>query len=200
MTAARHLAIMAREPRLGVGKRRLARELGDLAAVRFQRLATARLVRRLGSDPRWRTHLVVTPGRAAYRRALPKARGVEIRPQGRGDLGERLTRVVRTLPRGPVVVIGTDQPDVRPEHVARAFAALGRADAVLGPAADGGYWLVGLARRPAVRAPFTGIRWGGPHALADTLAAFRAAGLSVALLETLADVDTAADVRPHHWR
>ncbi len=55
---------------------------------------------------------------------------------------------------GPVVIIGADIPEITPDHIGRAFAALGRSDAVFGPAADGGYWLVGLKRRPSIREIF----------------------------------------------
>jgi uncharacterized protein len=76
--------------------------------------------------------------------------------------------------------------------VLAAFRALRRADAVFGPAEDGGYWLVGLSpRRPA--RPFTAVRWSTVHALTDTLANFR--DRRVAFLRTLRDVDTASDLR-----
>jgi len=200
MSLQRHLVVFAREPRLGTGKRRLAREIGDVAAWRFHRLTTARLLRRLAGDPRWRTWLAVTPDSAVNRPGRLWRAPVTVIPQGSGDLGDRLTRAARTLPRGPMVVIGADVPDVRPRHVARAFALLGHRDAVLGPADDGGYWLIGLKRRPVVKAPFEGVRWGGPHALDDTAANLERAGLGIGYLETLADVDTAADLRPAMWR
>jgi len=200
MSLEQHLVVFAREPRLGTGKRRLARELGDVAAWRFHRLTTARLLHRLAGDPRWRTWLAVTPDGAVNRPGRLWRAPVSVIPQGRGDLGDRLARAAHTLPKGPMVVIGADVPDVRPRHVARAFDRLGRDDAVLGPADDGGYWLIGLKRRPAVRAPFDGVRWGGPHALADTAANLERAGLRIGYLDTLSDVDTAADLRPGMWR
>ena len=84
-------------------------------------------------------------------------------------------------------------PGVGRARIAEAFRALGRADAVLGPATDGGYWLVGLRRTAAVPAGlFRGVRWSTAHALADTEASM--AGLRVAHVATLADVDTAADL------
>jgi hypothetical protein len=116
--------------------------------------------------------------------------------QGTGDLGERMGRVMRALPPGPAVIIGTDVPDIRPDHVARAFRALGRHDAVFGPAADGGYWLVGLRRRPRVPEIFEGVRWSTEFALADTLA--NALTLDVALLDVLDDVDDGAALE--RWR
>ena len=93
----RHLAILLRAPELGRGKRRLARDIGDLAALRFQRAQVVRL-RRLLRDPRWSSTLWVTPDRAALR--------LQAWPQGRGDLGARMARPFRRLPPGPVVLIG----------------------------------------------------------------------------------------------
>jgi len=194
------LVIFARAPALGRGKRRLAREAGDLAALRFHRLSVARLLRRLATDPRWRTWLAVTPDRAVWRPAALWSAPVTRIPQGGGDLGTRMARAMAQRPPGPVVVVGSDVPDIRARHVAAAFQALGQHDAVLGPADDGGYWLLGLRRRPRFRPPFAGVRWGGPYALSDTLANLRRQGQSVALLETLPDVDTAADLRPDLWR
>jgi ribosomal protein L22 len=73
--------------------------------------------------------------------------------------------------------------------VDKAFALLGRYDAVFGPARDGGYWLVGLKRRPRVLRPFAGVRWSSAHTLADTLA--NLGGRRTALVATLSDVDDA---------
>ena len=108
-------------------------------------------------------------------------------PQGGGDLGRRLRRLLATLPPGPVVVIGSDTPGITPADIASAFQALGAADAVVGPALDGGYWLIGLRRTPRRVDPFDGVRWSTAHALADTLANLK--GRPVARLRTLEDID-----------
>ncbi len=85
-----HLVVMARAPRLGAVKRRLARDLGDLAAWRFYRTTAGRLLRKLGTDPRWQTWLALTPDRAAReRRGLWPGRHALI-AQGPGDLGARM--------------------------------------------------------------------------------------------------------------
>ena len=90
-----------------------------------------------------------------------------------------------------------DDPNVaEPEkaaHIAAAFAALGRHDAVLGAAGDGGYWLVGLRRTPRVPAIFRNVRWSTAHALADTMANLD--GLRVGFAAELRDVDAAEDHR-----
>ena len=199
----RHLVIFARKPQLGLGKRRLARGAGDLAAWRFQRLQLARLLRRLGPDPRWTTWLAVTPDAAARDlRWLPVRGAASVRamPQGPGDLGRRMARPMAVLPPGPVVVVGSDVPALGAAQVKAAFDALGSRDAVLGPAEDGGYWLVGLAARARKRPPFDGVRWSSPHALTDTLATLARDGASWRLLAPLPDVDEARDLRPEHFR
>ena len=77
-------------------------------------------------------------------------------PQERGDLGRRMQRVLDRAPPGPVVIIGTDIPRSRRRTSWQAFRMLGSAQCVFGPATDGGYWLVGVRRRPHVPRPFDG--------------------------------------------
>jgi len=182
------VVVFARAPRLGAVKRRLAKDIGDRAALHFHVQTLTRVLRMLAANTRFRTVVSVTPDRAAMR--LP--RHVLRISQGRGDIGERMHRAFRWFPRGRVVIIGSDIPDATSADVAAAFRALGAADAVFGPAADGGYWLVGLPpRRPAH--PFANARWSTEHALADTLVNF--AQRRITLLRTLHDVDTEADWR-----
>jgi glycosyltransferase A (GT-A) superfamily protein (DUF2064 family) len=126
----------------------------------------------------------VTPDGARWPRRVPAV------AQGHGDLGQRMHRALASHRRA--VVVGSDIPDLAREDISAAFRALGRADAVFGPAEDGGYWLVGLGPRRPV-SPFADVRWSSEHALADTLANFH--GRRIALLRTLRDVDTADDLR-----
>ncbi|HKM65252.1 MAG TPA: TIGR04282 family arsenosugar biosynthesis glycosyltransferase [Acidisphaera sp.] len=176
--------VFARAPRLGAVKRRLARDVGDRAALRFHTGMLTRVARELGCCRRFRTVLAVTPDRARLRTRLPLV------PQGRGNLGERMARAAARVPRGRVAIVGCDIPGLGAADIVAAFRALGRADAVFGPAEDGGYWLVARGpRRPA--RPFAGVRWSTRHALADTLANFSAR--RVAMLRRLRDVDTAED-------
>lgn len=182
MCRTRHLVIFARLPRLGRGKRRLARDIGAVEALRFQRAMLASLLRRLGRDPRWTTWLGITPDRSG-----PWPRGIATLPQGGGDLGQRMARIARNLPPGPVVIIGSDIPDIAASDIAAAFRALGPTSAVFGPATDGGYWLVGLRRHPRFIDPFANVRWSSEHALADTLA--NLTNKEVAMLRTLSDID-----------
>lgn len=186
-----HLVIFARLPRFGAGKRRLAAGVGPVRALRFQRVTLALTLLRLGADPRWTTWLAVTPDRS-----VPWPPGFGVLPQGKGDLGERMARVARLIPApGPVLIVGADIPGITTGAVARAFRALGDHDAVFGPAADGGYWAVGLRRRPRFQDPFRDVRWSTEHALADSLA--NLAGASVAMLDFMDDVDDAESLRRH---
>ncbi len=193
MSPCGHLVVMARAPRLGAVKRRLARDLGDLAAWRFYRMTAGHLLRELSADPRWRSWLALTPDRAARAGHGLWPATCALLPQGPGDLGARMGRLLRTLPPGPVVIVGSDILDLHPVHVARAFRLLGHHDWVFGPAGDGGYWLIGARRRRAPpRETFTNVRWSSAHALADTLANLK--GARIGFLEELADVDTGEDL------
>ena len=185
------MIVFARAPRLGTVKRRLARDLGERAALRFHLATLRRLLRRLRADPRLRIVLAHTPDDAKRWPPDPAWRSLPRIPQGRGDLGARMHRACAHFPRTRVALVGCDIPAIAAADLTACFRALGRADAAFGPAADGGYWLVAMARRRPAR-PFANVRWSGPHALADTLRNF--AGRRVATLRTLRDVDTAADL------
>ena len=181
---------MVKVPRPGRVKTRLAREVGAVPAAWWFRHQVRALLRRL-RDPRWETVLAVAPdadGLAS--RAWPgDLRRV---PQGPGDLGDRMARLLRTG-RGPACIVGADVPGIDRARIAEAFAALGAAPSVVGPAPDGGYWLVGLRRAAAPPAGLLrGVRWSTRHARADTEATLPG---PVAHAATLADVDTAADLR-----
>lgn len=183
---------MVKEPRAGRVKTRLAKDIGVIPATWWFRHQSAALIRRLSADRRWQTILAISPDVAGMQSRVWPAQ-IKRHPQGRGDLGARMRRIFQETAKGPVVIIGADIPAITARHIERAFHALGDHSAVLGPAKDGGYWCIGL-RRGAGIVPdmFAGVRWSTCHALQDTLA--NLAGLPVALVEVLQDVDTAADL------
>ena len=182
----RTLVIFAKAPALGRVKSRLARGIGPGAALAFYRQTLARVSRRLAADSRWQTVLAVTPDRAA-RAGRRWPRRLARRKQGGGDLGARMARAFDDMPKGPVVIVGADIPEIEPLHIARAFSALGAADIVLGPARDGGYWLIGAKGSARAAKMFASVRWSTKHALADTRANLN--GRRVALLDVLDDID-----------
>jgi rSAM/selenodomain-associated transferase 1 len=115
--------------------------------------------------------------------------------QAAGDLGERLHQAFGhafSAGNTAVIIMGSDCPGLTAGVLRRAFAALAESDMVLGPAADGGYYLIGLSRpAPAL---FTDIPWSSSEVLARTLARAADLGLKTHLLGTLCDVDRPQDL------
>lgn len=192
--------VMAKAPRPGAVKTRLEPLLGPDGCAALQAVL-------IGVAARWAV-AVALPGGAylAYgpdgagedelRPHVPE--GVALFPDGRGDLGDRLAgataRVLRER-RDPLLVIGTDTATLTPAHAREAEVVLrGGADAVFGPALDGGYWLAGLAR-PAPDLFELGGAWGGPEVLERSLALAAANGLRAELLGYERDLDDMADAR-----
>lgn len=185
------LIIMLKVPQPGRVKTRLAADIGKIGAVWWYRHQCAALIRRLGRDPRWETVLAVAPDKKGLAcRVWPP--DLARLPQGRGDLGERITRAMSACRPGRVLLIGSDVPAIRPAHIAEGFAALGRADAVLGPSPDGGFWLIG-ARHDLPPYALKSVRWSSEHARTDTEQGLQS--LRVAHISTLADVDRVTDLQ-----
>lgn len=180
--------LFCRQVRYGAGKTRLARAVGRLAAWRFQRSRLAHLARDLTRDPRFRLIHAVTPDRSrTNRRVFPGAR--TLAGQGRGDLGARMGRLLFDGGRAPVILVGTDIPAMSAGHLVDALTRLAAADHVFGPAADGGFWLIGTRRRcPAGRGWLRHVRWSTGFALADVLGNLPRPH-RVAMAATLEDVD-----------
>jgi len=189
----RHLVLFVREPRYGVGKRRLARDIGDAAALRFERVMLRLMLRRLGRDRRWRLRLAVTPERARRRRRLWPS-GAAVTAQGDGDLGQRMRRALAACPPGPAILVGCDIPALRSPHIAAAFRLLGRHDVVFAPANDGGFWLVGARRSPRLPLLFGPVRWSSSDALGDAVNNVEAR-VSVGFAAALGDVDDMGSYR-----
>ena len=127
--------------------------------------------------------------------------GIGYRPQQGANLGERMLHALHlTLRKNEAaVLIGSDLPDLPGPHLAEAFAALRTAQVCLGPAPDGGFYLLGL-REPLPSDIFRGIAWSGPQALKKTLANCAAAGLTHHLLPAWPDVDTLDDLSAYAAR
>ena len=188
------VAILTRAPSSG-GKTRLFAELGlppDPSLLTALLLDTVDGASAAGPAP----VIAVTPPSNCdeVARLVPRAR---VTGQADGDLGDRMVALMEaefSAGAGGVALIGSDLPEITATHVASAFAILdGEPSAlVLGPAQDGGYYLIAATRVPPV---FTGVEWGGGHVLAQTRSRAAAAGWPVRLLPPLADVDEVADLR-----
>ncbi len=189
---------MLKYPRPGAVKTRLIPALGERRAAELHRALvrhTIAEVTRFAArhDVAVEARIAGAPDEAASRAWLGGE--MAISAQGDGDLGQRMDRAAQAaLADGAanVVVIGGDCPQLTAEHLAAAFATLGHADVVLGPATDGGYYLIGLrAPQPTL---FQGISWGGAEVLVQTLAAARSISVKVEQLATLRDVDVPDDL------
>ena len=187
MAINRNLVVMVKSPRIGRVKTRLGPDIGYVSAWAFYRQMLRNVLRPLARDRRWTTWLAVSPDGALRNEHIWPIRTPRVR-QGGGDLGDRMGRVMVVMPPGPVVIIGMDIPDILPRHIEQAFRELGAHDVVFGPADDGGYWLVGLKRRPALKKIFARVRWSSEHTLADTRVNLPA-HWRIAELEILTDVD-----------
>ena len=190
MKAERSVVVMARPAVAGEVKTRLAEARGNRFALAVYRLMLRRTLRRVARGP-WSTVVAVAPSAGKGRR--PRFGGLATIAQSGRDLGERMHNAFAAMPPGPVVMVGTDIPGLHRQHIIRAFRARRRHEAVVGPAHDGGYWLVGLAPDLRDAGIFSRVRWSTRHALADTLENMPAAS-TTALIATLGDVDTVEDV------
>jgi len=203
MTHRNNLVIFVKEPVAGRVKTRLGRDIGLTNAAWWFRHQSRQLVRSLANDARWQTNLAVSPDRAGLKSQFwPEFSGkqkIKRWAQGGGDLGDRMGNVFRKLSNGPLVIIGADIPEITNEHINNAFNALGHSDAVIGPAPDGGYWLIGLKRSPRVISSdlLQNIRWSHPDTMQDTIVSLRknlGKDAKVTMIDTLQDIDQAEDL------
>ena len=193
------LCLFTRAPVAGAVKRRLAASIGDRQALAAHVRLVAECIDRLAGSGRWHTELwLAGPEREALA-AWPGIRDLTRRVQQGDDLGARMLGALEAAlsTHERAVVVGTDCPDIDADYVAAAFDALDGSDVVLGPAEDGGYGLVGAGRLvvDALAPLFTEMPWGTDRVFDDTSARCAAAGLTVATLPVIWDVDTVADWR-----
>lgn len=183
------LLVFMKSPRPGFVKTRLAERLGAEPACEVYRNLTAGLLRRLQDYPN--IEIRISPDDAVSSHSDWLLRDCwRCQGQGEGDLGRRLTRAFGksfAAGRRKVMAIGSDCPYVETTHLRDGFERLISATVVLGPALDGGYWLIGMNRYlPSL---FEGISWGSAKVLKQTLQRTAALGVQAAMLETLEDVD-----------
>jgi uncharacterized protein len=191
------LVVFARYPQRGTVKTRLIPALGPEGAAALQHWMTLGLLieaRQLRARRGTNVILYFAGGSADAMRSL-YGQDLAYVQQGDGDLGARLSRGVgQSFSRGAdaVIVVGTDCPALTHQILSDAFEAMTDHDVILGPATDGGYYLIGLRRLHAEL--FQNIAWGTDCVLDQTQRAASALGLKVHLLETLSDVDRPEDL------
>ena len=192
------LVVMARYPEVGTTKTRLARTIGDEEAVRLYRAFLSDLAQRFAGQV-YDLHWAYTPAGVDYQsimRTLAPSLIHHMRffPQHGADFGARLHHAFRwTYERGyqRTIVIGSDSPHISLDIVARARKALNEADVVLGPADDGGYYLIAMRRPYDV---FRDIPMSTSIVMQMTIELAYRQGLRVRTLEKLFDVDELPDL------
>ena len=193
----RAVGVFAKAPVPGKVKTRLAADLGDARATRIYRALGRSTVDVLRDGP-WRVVVFVDPPHDDALEAVGTWLGadLELRPQAEGDLGRRMSEAFDELldEVEAVALVGTDLPDLEASTVEEAFQRLADHDVAIGPATDGGYYLI-AASRPHPRL-FADMEWSHPRVLRRTLERAAAEGLDVALLTPHTDVDTVADLPP----
>ena len=186
------LVIFAREPVPGRVKTRLAAGVGPESSAEIYAMLLEHTLRTAGrSDADVMISLAMDPN-ASWADTLE----FPFEIQGRGDLGERMAECFgRRFSEGAerTVIIGSDNAHLRHDHIRSAFSALEDHPVVLGPADDGGYWLVGQ-RAPGIDL-FTGVPWSSPDTLDATRSSLQKLDVEWHELETLPDIDTEEDLR-----
>lgn len=186
------LVLFARYPVAGMAKTRLIPAIGADGAADVHRCLTERTIATLTGH----NAIVELRYTGGTREEFTTWLGDEIsfEPQVEGDLTDRL---LDALDPAPVIFFGADTPDLGRHHVAAAIEALENAEVVIGPASDGGYYLIGVSGRHDYL--FRDMRWSTEHVLPDTLARLSERGIEPVMLETLSDCDRPEDLVRWPW-
>ena len=191
------LIIFTRYPEPGKTKTRLIPVLGKAGAANLHRLMAQRTIARALSLQKSRRLSVEIHHTGGSQQQMQDWLGTDLIYQNQidGDLGARMTAAFQnSFDSGvdKVAIVGTDCPDLKAEILAQAFDELSDRDLVLGPAKDGGYYLIGLRR--SIPELFDGINWGTSEVFASTRAIAQNLGLNIAVLPILADIDRPEDL------
>lgn len=189
------ILVFVRLPKPGYVKTRLGKAIGNRAAAEIYRAFAEDVMDTVKSAGfAFRVHFSPPGGCEAVRAWLG---GLSLAPQTGNDLGERMRNALAdAFDRGAerAVLIGSDAPDLPRSALTEALESLRRRNAVIGPATDGGYYLIGFSREGFCPEAFSGIEWGTSGVFAKTLEIIRSAGKTVHLLPLHSDVDTREDL------
>ena len=196
------LIIFTRYPETGTTKTRLIPLLGTEGAANLQRKMTEHTLSRMTELTASNDLTLEIRYDGGNEQLMRRWLGAEFEyaPQGDGDLGKRMQRAfedVFEFGAASAVIIGTDIPDLTVKVIKEAFAVLRQKEMVLGPAKDGGYYLIGFEKTafsPAVGNLFSGITWGEHDVLKKTMKVAMGHGVSYSLVDELDDVDRPEDL------
>ena len=200
------LIVFTRYPDVGTTKTRMIPKLGAEGAADLQYQMTNHIISRIKEFAELHplTTEVRFEGGSTELMVKWLGSGIRYRHQGNGDIGQRM---MRALAEGfkdgctAVVIIGSDIPDITCNILQKTFDGLNKYDLALGPARDGGYYLIGLrqiAYEHGIKQLFSAIDWSTSKVLTQTLSVAKKLALSYILLDTLADIDRPADLAIWH--
>ncbi|MTJ10266.1 MULTISPECIES: TIGR04282 family arsenosugar biosynthesis glycosyltransferase [unclassified Anabaena] len=194
-----HLIIFTRYPEPGKTKTRLIPALGDVGAANLHKQMTEYTISQVKELQKMTKVSVEVRFTGGDLEKMQDWLGNDLvyQFQGEGDLGERMERSLISAFNQNVeqaIIIGTDCPGVNSQVLATAFEQLRICNLVLGPALDGGYYLIGL--QPPIPELFTNIHWGTAQVFPKTVEKAQKLNLSIGYLQPLADIDRPEDLRP----
>jgi uncharacterized protein len=194
------LGVFAKYPEPGKVKSRIAREIGEDQAVKIYRSLAERVFEETTPNQGEYRRIVFYHPRtmkAGFEKWLP---GERLIPQRGRDIGQKMKNALNdlfTLGAKQAAVVGVDIPDLDRDIIKQCFVELGSADVVIGPALDGGYYLIGMKKlHPKV---FRGIPWSTGRVYEATIEILRRLRLNVSTLERLSDIDTVEDLGTHPY-
>lgn len=192
----RRVLLFVRVPELGRVKTRLERGMDGATVLRLYQCFVQDIIETLGTGG-YRLTVFFTPshGESAVRTWLGNT--LPIRAQVGNNLGDRMRNAFSDAFARDVeqaVLLGSDLPDIDTRIIDTSFEFLGKTDGVVGPARDGGYYLIGLRKDMFNGDLFSGIDWGTASVFRQTMEQFRAAGLRARILPARQDIDTPNDL------
>lgn len=186
-------------PELGKVKTRLAKDLGNQKALEFYQFSLRQVLDNVAEGD-WGIRLYFTPSNKQKELKDWLGRDWELKPQMGEDLGERMENAFEQMfAEGfeQVVIVGTDLPDLEQSDLINAFDALQKGDIVIGPAHDGGYYLLGIPKNKYTSSIFKNIPWSTPKVLELTLNHLDRTGISFKTLPLKRDIDDLEDYQEY---
>jgi len=153
-----NIYIFARRPEISIGKSRLKNKIGKILGSNFYHNNLSNLLRKLNSDKRINITLCVNPDSSTKnwpRHISPKIKRI---PQGKGDIGKKMSKILN-MNKEKKILIGSDIPKISTKVIMETWKKLNRCNVILGPAYDGGFWLIGFANRTNIQNLFKNIDW-----------------------------------------
>ena len=153
-----NIYIFARRPEISIGKSRLKNKIGKILGSNFYHNNLSNLLRKLNSDKRINITLCVNPDSSTKnwpRHISPKIKRI---PQGKGDIGIKMSKILN-MNKEKKILIGSDIPKISTKVIMETWKKLNHCNVILGPAYDGGFWLIGFAKRTNIQNLFKNIDW-----------------------------------------